>query len=80
MKKRFVLHILAACMLLTLLAPGLCHGNGPPVESCGDGLSWSLDGSTLTVSGSGASRRTLKAARHGRAARIRFIPSYSPAA
>ena len=55
MKKRFVLHILAACMLLTLLAPrGFATETDPPVESCGDGLSWSLDGSTLTVSGSGA--------------------------
>ena len=55
MKKRFVLHILAASMLLTLLAPrGFATETDPPVESCGDGLSWSLDGSTLTVSGSGA--------------------------
>ena len=47
MKKRFVLHILAACMLLTLLAPrGFATETDPPVESCGDGLSWSLDGST----------------------------------
>ena len=50
MKKRFVLYILAACMLLTLLAPrGFATETDPPVESCGDGLSWSLDGSTLTV-------------------------------
>ena len=55
MMKRFVLHILAAFLLLTLLAPrGFATETDPPVESCGDGLSWSLDGNTLTVSGSGA--------------------------
>ena len=34
MKKRFVLHILAACMLLTLLAPrGFATETDPPVET-----------------------------------------------
>lgn len=55
MMKRFVLHILAACMLLTLLAPrGFATEADTPTESCGDGLTWSLEGNTLTISGSGA--------------------------
>ena len=42
-------------MLLSLLAPvGFATETAPAVESCGDGLSWSLEGSTLTISGSGA--------------------------
>ena len=55
MMKRFVLHILAAFLLLTLLAPrGFATEADTPTESCGDGLTWSLDGNTLTISGSGA--------------------------
>ena len=39
MKKRFVLHILAAFLLLTLLAPrGFATETDPPVESCADEL------------------------------------------
>lgn len=55
--KRLVLHFLAACLLLTLLVPrGFAAETetDTPVESCGDGLSWSLEGNTLTISGSGA--------------------------
>ena len=55
MMKRFVLHILAAFLLLTLLAPrGFATEADTPTESCGDGLTWSLEGNTLTISGSGA--------------------------
>ena len=55
MMKRFVLHILAAFLLLTILAPrGFATEADTPTESCGDGLTWSLEGNTLTISGSGA--------------------------
>lgn len=54
MKKHMILGILAVCLLLTVLAPeARALNNNIASGTCGDGISWSLDGYTLTVSGSG---------------------------
>ena len=80
MMKRFVLHILAACMLLTLLVPrGFATEADTPTESCGDGLTWSLEGNTLTISGSGA-MKDFEGGAPCRAAQTGSTPSSSPAA
>lgn len=53
--KRFALYAMTALLLLSMLAPvGFAAETAPAAESCGDGLPWSLEGSTLTISGSGA--------------------------
>lgn len=50
MKKWMITAVLAA-LLLTVLAPaaGAVTANG----TCGEGMTWSLDNYTLTISGSG---------------------------
>lgn len=57
MKKRIILLLLAACMLLALPVTGFAEETAadPDAKSgtCGDGITWVLDGYTLTVSGSG---------------------------
>ena len=54
MMKRFTM-LLTLCLLLTALAPrGFAAETDEPVRSCGDSLTWSLEGNTLTISGSGA--------------------------
>lgn len=55
--KRLLLCLMAACVLLTLPVPAaLAAETGIDGEDnrCGESLSWTLDGNTLTVSGSGA--------------------------
>ena len=54
MKKRWMLCILTACLLIAALAP-MAYALDVNIAggTCGDGLSWSLDGYTLTISGSG---------------------------
>lgn len=54
MKKHAILGVLAICLLLTALSPAASAlNNNIASGTCGDGISWSLDGYTLTVSGSG---------------------------
>ena len=54
--KRFAICIAAACLLLTLLVPaGFAAeaGTDTPARRCGENLTWTLEGNTLTISGSG---------------------------
>ena len=54
MKRRFVLNFLIAALLVTMLAPGASALETHIADgTCGDGITWSLDGYTLTISGSG---------------------------
>lgn len=55
MKKRFILNVLAAVLLVAALAPAACALETVNIASgtCGEGITWSLDGYTLTVTGSG---------------------------
>ena len=54
MKKRIFLHILAVLLLVAALAPGAAAAEKNIASgTCGEGISWSLDGYTLTISGSG---------------------------
>lgn len=54
MQKRIFLNLLAAILLLTLLAPAASALDMHIADgTCGDGLTWSLDGYTLTITGSG---------------------------
>ena len=52
MKKRLLLNILLACLLLVALAPA-AYAAQEASGTCGEGLSWTLKDHTLTVSGSG---------------------------
>ena len=54
MKKRWMLCILTACLLIAALAP-MAYALDVNIASgtCGDGLSWSLDGYTLTIAPDG---------------------------
>ena len=59
MKKRLIINFLVVIMLLGTLAPAV-FADESVLDSrhiadgtCGEGLSWSLDGYTLTVTGSG---------------------------
>lgn len=55
MKKHIFLNFLAVFMLLLSLTPAASALEANIASgTCGDGLSWSLDGYTLTISGSGA--------------------------
>ena len=55
--KRFTICIAAVCLLLTLFAPAAfaaeTEGEDGADNRCGENLSWTLDGSTLTISGIG---------------------------
>lgn len=50
MKRKLLCCIAVLCMLFTLLFQAYATEG----QTCGDGITWSLDGSTLTISGSGA--------------------------
>ena len=59
MKKRIILNILVAALLICALAPAALANEAVLTRhiadgTCGEGLSWSLDGYTLTITGSGA--------------------------
>ncbi len=64
MRKAWILGIAAACLLLAVISPAAYAtetGDDTNVASvlaasgtCGEGLTWSFSGSTLTISGSGA--------------------------
>ena len=60
MKKRLMLSFLAAVLLVCALAPAAFADESVLEDrhiadgSCGEGLSWSLDGYTLTITGDGA--------------------------
>ena len=51
MKKRWIMNFLLVSLLLTLLAPGASAVTAS--GTCGEGLSWTLENYTLTVTGSG---------------------------
>ena len=57
MKNRLFLLFLAVCMMLTLLPLGVLAEEGSLLDAktgtCGEGISWTLQDGTLTVSGSG---------------------------
>jgi hypothetical protein len=50
-KKRFVSLLLTVCLALSLLAVGA--GAAPVSGTCGTGVTWSLSGGVLTISGAG---------------------------
>ena len=52
MKKRVLSVFLVLCFVLTLL-PAAFADSAPTSGTCGDNLTWRLDGSTLTISGTG---------------------------
>ena len=52
MQKRFLATILTFCMMLTLL-PGAALAEESANGSCGDNLTWSIDGDILTINGFG---------------------------
>lgn len=52
MKKRLILNILAAILLLSTLAP-MASATQIASGTCGEGITWTLNGYTLTISGSG---------------------------
>ena len=49
--KRFTTILLALCMLLALAIP--VYAEGETSGTCGEGITWEVSGSTLTISGSG---------------------------
>lgn len=51
MKKRWIVNLMLASLLLALLAPGASAVTAS--GTCGEGLTWKLENYTLTVSGSG---------------------------
>jgi hypothetical protein len=54
MKKKWFGLLLSACMVLSLLpALGTAAGASAPSGTCGTGVSWALNGTVLTVSGTG---------------------------
>ena len=59
MKKRLIGNLLVVCLLVLVLAPVAAAANTSVLNrniasgTCGEGISWSLDGYTLTVTGSG---------------------------
>ncbi len=55
MKKRLFISFLAAMLLVLALAPAACALEDRHIAdgSCGEGITWSLDGYTLTITGSG---------------------------
>lgn len=52
MKKRFLGMLLAVLMVLTLL-PAAAFADGELSGTCGDNVTWKLEGDTLTISGTG---------------------------
>ena len=50
MKKRILSFALALCFVLTLL-PAAFADSAPTSGTCGDNLTWRLNGSVLTISG-----------------------------
>ena len=59
MKKQWIVNCLVVCLVVLMLAPGAAAANTSVLNrniasgTCGDGISWSLDGYTLTITGSG---------------------------
>lgn len=55
MKKRLFVNLLAAILLVLMLTPAAYALEDVHIAdgTCGDGITWSLDGYTLTISGSG---------------------------
>lgn len=55
MKKRIILNFLVAVMLVVVLTPAAAALESVNIASgtCGEGITWSLDGYTLTITGSG---------------------------
>ncbi len=54
MKKRMIINFLVAVLLVAMLAPAaFALETNIASGTCGEGISWSLDGYTLTISGSG---------------------------
>lgn len=54
MKRRVIISLLAAVLLIAALAPAASALEANIASgTCGEGISWSLDGYTLTISGSG---------------------------
>lgn len=49
--KKILSSMLVLCLLLTLAVP--VYAEGETSGTCGDGITWELSGSTLTISGSG---------------------------
>ena len=59
MKKRLIIFAVAAILLMNVLAPAayasaVLDGRHIADGNCGEGLTWSLDGYTLTITGDGA--------------------------
>ncbi len=54
MKKRIVLTLLALCLCLALLPVTAFAASVVDSGTCGDNLTWKLEGNTLTISGTGA--------------------------
>ena len=54
MRKKILSIFLVLCMVVTLLPVGAFADSTPTSGKCGDNLTWRLDGSVLTISGSGA--------------------------
>ena len=53
-KKRILINILAVLLLVAMIAPGASAVETHIADgTCGEGISWSLDGYTLTITGSG---------------------------
>lgn len=53
MKKHFFAGLLAAMLLLLSIAPAVSATEAAASGSCGEGITWSYDNHTLTISGSG---------------------------
>ena len=43
--KRLLVYVITLCLLLSLALPVLAAENG----TCGEGLTWTLEGTTLTI-------------------------------
>lgn len=54
MRKKILSVFLVLCLVVTLLPVGAFADSTPTSGKCGDNLTWRLDGSVLTISGSGA--------------------------
>ena len=54
MRKKILSVFLVLCLVVTLLPTGALADSTPTSGKCGDNVTWRLDGSVLTISGSGA--------------------------
>ncbi len=53
MRKKILSIFLVLCLVVTLLPAGAFADSAPTSGTCGDNLTWRLNGSTLTISGKG---------------------------